>query len=1108
MSTIHYAVEITTEMTEFSNTSFGLTAGIFRWVTDRPNYDGNDNPYPLWENDSDNTYVWYEDILLKNSFSNPIRKVDISQTGDYGTLSGFSFSIRNDLLLWKYIRDNNIYFVNRKIVLYAIIDDKFYQIWTGVISNNPYDEIDYQFICIDKFKKVHKTIPPLVIDKNTFPTASTESQGSAISIVVGDNTYSNLQIIQTEPEVIVLNNASSSYNGEFPTKAAAAIKYVAYNETYPKLSLYTAGKSFALNELADYFVYVTKGADNPDIDQLIKIKGNAATSSNVTVLELESPFDDVDEIIFNKFYTYDPAKYRSDFIDFTQDWTTRNATEGWATFANLDCSNNGVGINMLHFLANSRINLKIEIHEGDKDGELIGSFSIVAGDYTDFEYPENITCQYSATETITIVVKNLNGTPANLDSDQWQINWFLLRHTFSTDDTWWFSITSMNNYYITSNDVIKSYTNDYSKTPYLFYYDSNKRKMIQSSFLLSSLLTDRTGQTGHPEVVLYNSKIQKDGNLSYVVPIIPPHWAMAVRSDMYMLYKGSQVTTLNDTMTIDTNEKINDRNMNTYVEIHFPNGPERKQYEFTVDIAFPQEKLLEEWETFYVGFDMDIVTNHNTIIFIDFDILDVYGDVIKTEYKAYYPETARNAKQIVYPIDGEPISSSYKVNMLPEQYYDLGGTKEASYSTLWKLVDKTSTSELKTMKASMELDQEIFTAMKDGMSTNSIRATVHITSYGLLQAASEVDKFSGTIKLKQVGFVGVKSIDTINDDFYVRTKGEMIDGEETNNVYNTFRLLLETYDGISVNDISYNNLAAERKDWPVGRQITERKSSFDYLRELCAQSFVSLYPDRNGKRALKAWREDTTIKDVVTQNTILRDSITSWKNTEISDLYNDFRIWYNYNQATQSFDSSITVTNAYQTVFPAITTMQTYPPTLETWKTYVGGLAGTSYSDAKEMWDTCHSSYLRCAAIQPAPDNISKMYWYNNANEFKGLPNNGASIDDSAYKFLKNMLEWTTRQKAETRYSKAISSSNIVLELLDYVSFSDTVFTANETRHGWITAIEVDINNDRIIYDVMLKPEDEIVDNLIIERGKLLNTRIFTESGSQADQVDDGQDRT
>ena len=125
MSTIHYAVEITTDTTG-TDVTYGLVAGVFRFITDRPGYAGTPT-YPTWEDTTNNTNVWYEGWLLKDGLSSPSRRVDISQTGDYGTNSGFNFTIRNDTKFWEFIQTNDIWLTNRSVKFYVIIDNVFYQ---------------------------------------------------------------------------------------------------------------------------------------------------------------------------------------------------------------------------------------------------------------------------------------------------------------------------------------------------------------------------------------------------------------------------------------------------------------------------------------------------------------------------------------------------------------------------------------------------------------------------------------------------------------------------------------------------------------------------------------------------------------------------------------------------------------------------------------------------------------------------------------------------------------------------------------------------------------------------------------------------------------------
>jgi hypothetical protein len=140
---IQYAIEIFTG-SAITSADMGITSGTFRFITGSPGYDGT-TPYPLWEDWSPNSNVWYEGFIVKEGLSNPSRQVDISISGDYGVLSGFNFKIRNTDLFWNFVKANNIYLVNKTVKLYTVISDTFFQVWQGVVFNNPYDELNYQF---------------------------------------------------------------------------------------------------------------------------------------------------------------------------------------------------------------------------------------------------------------------------------------------------------------------------------------------------------------------------------------------------------------------------------------------------------------------------------------------------------------------------------------------------------------------------------------------------------------------------------------------------------------------------------------------------------------------------------------------------------------------------------------------------------------------------------------------------------------------------------------------------------------------------------------------------------------------------------------------------
>lgn len=152
---------------------------------------------------------------------------------------------------------------------------------------------------------------------------------------------------------------------------------------------------------------------------------------------------------------------------------------------------------------------------------------------------------------------------------------------------------------------------------------------------------------------------------------------------------------------------------------------------------------------------------------------------------------------------------------------------------------------------------------------------------------------------------------------------------ETIHIYNIIRHILETYDGISSDDIDYTNMATTRAGWKAGRQITEQKSSAEYLDELAQQSFLSIYPTRKGKRGVKAWREDTTVISThgdapAEYNYIMMDINTGkpliykFERDSLSRIYNEFKLNYDWNPGSGRYNKSIYITKSDEESFPEV----------------------------------------------------------------------------------------------------------------------------------------------------------------------------------------------
>ena len=243
---LHYAVEIFTK-TVFTNSSYGISNGVFRFVTDRPNYDLS-TVIPKYSADeidingssiggNDVPYAFCEGFLLKDSFiANPSRAIDIITTGNYATDSRFSFKIRNDIKFWNYCQTNAIYLTGLRIVLWVSIDDVFYQCARGRIINNPYTEVDYTFEVDDDATLIHKNIPPRSPVLSADSVSSTNlSQGDPIPIVFGNAPHSKILKSSNVNDFI---NLSVSLFGGAKRVAAAVNTYSILTDGTAQITLF------------------------------------------------------------------------------------------------------------------------------------------------------------------------------------------------------------------------------------------------------------------------------------------------------------------------------------------------------------------------------------------------------------------------------------------------------------------------------------------------------------------------------------------------------------------------------------------------------------------------------------------------------------------------------------------------------------------------------------------------------------------------------------------------------------------------------------------------------------------------------------------------------
>lgn len=1044
----HYAIQIDmTDLTTDTDASRGLYAGFFRWVTDRPNYDGV-TVIPTGDNEGD---VWGEGIIINRNRISPVdRLINVNRSGDYGSLSGFNLAIDNTSDFGAdpagfddYLLTNGYEIINRPVKVYCIIDDVFYQIWGGVVSETNYNEKIYQFVGKDIFESAHKPMPPAEIVLQKYPGADADNIGKNIPIVFGDVLRTELLNIsgKSAPQVIGFTSISDE-----ETDVTAATEYGVDGTTdQPYLLIKTPFYDFPDGYFVDtgvYYLTVFKGDD-----QSLLIVGS----------------------------------------DETTNPDTASATT--------------------------------KIYLGKKLTETVTNF--------------NLNNAYS-------------GTPVS-------------------DDVWFFRIYQFDAFYLLSDKAIHSFFQDDRNNLDFRRWNKDRLTFDPIPELINTFDNTENNKYEAPNISILNNQIDIEGDFIRLIPIFPESVSF-----VSLDYSPGGATITTNEFGVESDERLVDLDRSTSLSI--VSATNLNSIDLNYDVVFPETFVIDDLDELFVCFDIEIglfSPGGTTQFRWGYSFLDAFeqGFILGSTYD--YPEG----------LSSDPLI----LNGLPDEYYRQGNLNGES-SDFEKEVNSVF---LSTIFKVTDID-----SFKKAVASKRFRLRFNP---GSPTTGNDIK----SLKLKQIGFYGSQKLNVIKDKLYIKSKGETVDGDETNNVRTAIKHILETYDEIDSSRIDYGNLDlySTRDSWIVGRQVTERKLSSVYLKELAAQSFVGIYPDRYGKRHTKSFLDDlTNIWTHADDNgTIIKGSISKFEATPINELYNDFRIEYDWNPGLEQFNKSIFITNTdartevdpYNATFPtetesistdtdytapadftqvrvkkgavAILTMTADPTNWATvgekvsfddgagnsfsygtiigtkngvskevsveiqvrneiasgtyttgtitshagavvkWTTWVGGI--NDYETAKGYWEICYNSWLKTQTVNKLPVELGKCHWFIDPALYNGT---GESSDASAaHKLLENLISWSTRQKFRAVYSIPITKQNIQIDLLDVVSFKDQKYTNGDFLDGYVEKIKVDPVNDRINLEVILKPADletfpPGVD-LIIETGSAPDT--YTESGSNPNTV-------
>lgn len=1182
---INYAITIDTGTT-LTDSDVGMYEGVMRFVTDR--YVVTDDVYE----DStpvDNISFWYKDFIAKDGMAPAGININIENGGDYAYLQGYDVKLVNmtttgtpfHLMIGSEgMQLNGVYPIGSNVQVYVIINKVWYPRWNGIVSDTVIDDEYFKFVCEDKNIKEYKLLPPNIINKTNYPNALSSEFGKAVPRIYGNPMYSKLVVTTQLIE-----------------------KYLE--------------KSFTVNRLKpNMFETAVDGAGR--------------------VSNIDSPS------------TYTPASLYGDAIPpYMQKWYQTGTTINDDLFINLN---------------NNYYAIVVGAPVSFNEAQLVGKFVSISNVYNEkldsltdlHRIVEVKTGSTSYTDSLStkLIYLYVEKSPVKLVDNT------CLYGNITNNPSW--DVTTPSN-----NPAIATMAEDTSSIGHAFIVNANMNGIVSDLPVIYSdtLPVDPWYDTASYEssnVFLYKSVgdgvgvfksefvNNESGLITCVSPFVdndtPAHVLHKADTGKYFKYDSTKWA-----------DNFASRSINSVDNIIFdPKAYVKESNSVPIKLSSQEFNLVDEGEA---GLCVNLTYNEGSR-FKTYDDIEVnyafeFMDQIVYPWGAEHALVNNSLDLISVGVHaestdflGNSVGSPYAdIGTIPLPYSDVRFTDSDGDQGQWWFSNIVYNSKLITVdapkagtswtnmqyiinplyKGSLYVDNDriplwthagelgsqdeyFYLAGQQTTVDNKISDTVYseLSPNGRLSTwftiepkkQSVVNNVSSwqpawsNLKVHYLGIGGLMSYKF--SDLYLKAYDD-----STNNLYTTIKSIVEDLNGIT--DVNYNNLESTRSSWNVGRQVTEQDNSFNYIQELCNQSYVCGWTGRDGSINFSAFREYGTSTVNHNDANIIRGSIKNLSRTPISQVFNELTFKYDWNAITDTYDGVYSIGNVDSNSFPvakyfgwtqiplskddnrqvavtyvnyagfaggkAIKISVPYdyyyegmtPVTFDWMETYKGDTTGgfafegvykdilssddssdyyfdpisvtiplnnveyilsneilwytelntdfsdyvsgiTSYPDAKDIWETCHDSWLESKTINKAPTSLTDLPWYVSSDD---------PTSDSTYKYMEQCIDWLTRQKWKINYQLPINSETVTLELMQRVNFSDAIVTGQgQQASGWITGLAIDPKTDLIdvelTFEYFIAMPPVILNQCvnIIETGSATDNII--ETGSQTTNIIEG----
>lgn len=1035
---IHYAVQIDlTDITSDTDATIGLYAGFLRWVTDRPDYDGA-TVVPTGDNDGN---VWKEGILTSRSdIGQANRIINILASGDYGTLSGFTFSGDNTSVdgtgtgdkLSDVLFDNDYFVISRKVHHYVIIADVFYYGWSGIVSKIGHDEMRFKITCQDDSKTIHKQFPPQTITKRIFPNLSGKTEGKPVPVCFGLVDSAKLLNVSTRKDSI---NIMSAYEETYKTAPISA-----YTEATKTITILIGDLEFTEDSLVNFFFkHIVDGND-----QVLKITANTASTPTALV-----SFGNEIDITLEGELTEAPVLYPPDsFLTNKGSWCEIFDFRSKYIVSNdeIDSFFEGSGgVPTLLKYWNTDSAEFIEVSEISEANEV-----------------DKITAQipYPGVNVLSKVV-DFNGDYTKLLTYRPKSIKYL-GTGFSDDEE--MSFTKTGGDLVESGEYKKLHDGDLDE------YEELDGNLIRGAgadttfdFQVFFAVEFPDGLLNiNPEqiYILYDSDmIVDDGSHTQLIHTTHPR-------DNLGLEKNTLSTGTVKGLSTDLDVSV--RLIPGY---HYNNEDGKTA-------AFNEYSENLEMVSFY----------DKTHLFRSYPIVRLTqwhqirnAPVGTTTFQGTYREICFAIERTINVINEDLFA---KVN--GEVY---GGAQTNNiYLTIVHL--------LRTYDGIAAADIELGNLLSTRVNwTSGRQVDERKSSKEYLQEIAK-QCFIGIYPTRdgKRGFKAFRSDKTFSSVVHASDTGTIVAGSiskfeksDINQVYNDFEIKYDFNPASKEFEQSIYIHNADQSAFPNKLASVDPDGVAD---PADADPTVAFTGCSILDRGDGTWLAGISVPD--TSDITVNQAISLVDPTGIGSFYFGTCISIITDSSIQVIFDNIEGILNYATTVTG--TLYNHYSSIQAWKEYAGGF--TNYTKGSGHWTACHNSFVRSGRLSPLPKMLSECKWFVEVNKF--YPNSPGD-NSTAHLYLDELIEWTTRQKEITEYEIPLTATNIALEMLTPITFRDQKFTNGDDRVGYITKIKINPGSDTITIGATLEPPDidDITSCNIQETGS--NADDIQETGSQSD---------